>query len=352
MKKNDILYPLRKLHGSMHDRKEMHAIRNEWKKAFRENPRTVMLCMTPEHGNIGDHAIAMAETNMLEKLGIQYIEVTGTRLELMRRSNQLAAMNGFPIVMNGGGYLGTVWMDEERLVRQIVTDNPKSEILFLPNTAFYEDSEWGNEEFQKSKEIFRRHGHLRFYTRERVSYEKMKNSFDDVTLMPDMVLSFEPYATDQNRKGCLLCLRSDREKTRTDAEETVLRNLCEKLFPGNIGNVDMISPESIPVKQRKDAVINKLNEFCGAELVITDRLHGMIFCAVTGTPCIVINSRSPKIKGCYEWIKDLEYICFIDNVREIETAYRKINHRKFTYSNQIFEQYFSKLQDDLMKLTN
>ena len=52
------------------------------------------------------------------------------------------------------------------------------------------------------------------------------------------------------------------------------------------------------IKDRKIQIELKLKEFCSAELVVTDSLHAMIFCAITGTPCIVLNSKSPKLKGC------------------------------------------------------
>ena len=61
----------------------------------------------------------------------------------------------------------------------------------------------------------------------------------------------------------------------------------------------------------------KLREFAASELVITDRLHGMIFAAVTETPCIVLNSRSHKIRGCYEWLKKLGYIRFLNDINHV-----------------------------------
>lgn len=307
--------------------------------------------MTPEHGNIGDHAIAMAETAILDRLGIRYIELTGTRLELMKRSHQLSALNGFAIIMNGGGYLGTLWMNEEELVRQIIRNNPKSKIAFMPNTVFYENSEWGNKELERSREIYNRHKNVSLYAREKQSYELMKSIYKNVKLMPDMVLSFDPYETGAERNGCVLCLRNDREKTMSKEQETELLNICERLFEGNIRSVDMIEADGVRIQDRKAAVEKKLNEFCSAELVVTDRLHGMIFCAVTGTPCIVINSKSPKLKGCYEWIRNLKYIRFIDDVQSLEAVYSDIRGKTYHYSNTAFSDCFAELSRDIDALT-
>ena len=69
----------------------------------------------------------------------------------------------------------------------------------------------------------------------------------------------------------------------------------------------------------------------------------MIFCAITGTPCIVINSKSPKVRGCYEWIKDLEYIRFADSVSDIAAIYSEIPRKKHVYQNAHMQHYYDEL---------
>src|SRR5690606_10737992 len=59
---------------------------------------------------------------------------------------------------------------------------------------------------------------------------------------------------------------------------------------------------------------NILNSFKRSRVVITDRLHGMIFCAITKTPCVVLPNSNHKISGTYyNWLSDLEYIQFIED---------------------------------------
>ena len=217
----DILYPLRRLHGKIHEYKNKYELRKEYKAYLKKNPQMVFLLMTPEHGNIGDQAIAKAENKFLRDNGINYIEITSRTLSEMNWANQLDVFNGFPILINGGGNLGTLWMDVEKLQREIIQKNPKSNIFFLPNTIFYEDSVWGREELDKSVRIYNRHKHLTIYAREKTSYDFMKPIYRDVRLIPDMVLSLKKDSYNLERKGCLLCLRSDCEKTRTQEQEEV-----------------------------------------------------------------------------------------------------------------------------------
>ena len=82
----DILYPLRVLHGKLYEHKLFNEQRKEYKKIFRDNPNTVFLLLTPEHGNIGDHAIAFSETSFISHLGLKYIEITGRKLDDYRKS--------------------------------------------------------------------------------------------------------------------------------------------------------------------------------------------------------------------------------------------------------------------------
>lgn len=340
----DILLPLRKLHGRMH---EFRTIAWPIIKERIRNPKAVFFVFTPEHGNLGDHAITQAETRMLENIGVPYIEFTGNKLSYLYYTNWLKVMNGRPILIHGGGNLGTLWFDVEKVTRKIISDNQKSPIYILPNTFYYEDSPWGKEELEKSIRLYNKHPNLHIYARERISYDAMSKIYRNVKLVPDMVLSLDETGKMRKRNGCLLCLRNDCEKTRTDEEETAILQQVTALFGENVRYTDMCVNHSIPIKNREKELTQKFNEFSGASLVITDRLHGMIFCAITRTPCIVINSKSPKVKGCYDWIKHLDYIQFADHISQITALYQAIPVGEHNYCNTHLLPYYQELMDDI-----
>lgn len=353
----DILYPLRRLHGWLHNypeyKKTRNALRSPYVQKIKEYKKKhlpfVFLVMTPEHGNLGDQAIALSETKLLNELGISHIEITIKQLSRFRSFNLLDLMNGYPILMHGGGYLGTLWYHAEELLRDIIRKNPKSEISVLPSTIFYEDNDYGKEELLKSVAIYNAHKYLTIYAREKVSYEFAKPIYRDVRLMPDMVLSLKPEITSDSRRGCLLCLRSDCEKTRTQEQEAEIRRQVADLFGDNVMDTDMVEARGIPVEDREIALRKKFSQFASAELVVTDRLHGMIFCAITGTPCIVIDSKSPKVRGCYEWIRDFDYIRFVDSPSQIENVYKQIPDTKHQYDNSHLASYYKILMEDVKK---
>jgi len=353
----DFLYPLRRIHGLLHDSLLTYKNKCDLKVKYRReiqqkrkhNSKTVFLVLTPEHTNLGDHAIAYAEAELLKCNGVDYVEITGKQLVELQKNKCLNSMNGYPILINGGGNLGTLWFDVEQLMRDIIRANPRSCIFILPNTIYYEDTEYGKREFEQSVSIYNTHKNLYIYAREQISYDKMKDVYRSVKLVPDMVLSMNWCDIETERMGCLLCLRKDCERLCTEKEEEQLYSMLQTVFGEELHYTDMHAMRDVQIVDRTIALRKKRIEFQKAALVVTDRLHGMILCAITGTPCIVINSRSPKVKGCYEWIRHLKYIKFCDNIDDILEVYQSIPSENNHYDNSHLVKYYNELTNDVLE---
>ncbi len=354
----DFFYPLRVMHGFVHESLILLKERKRFRRLYRvallrkkkNNPKCVFLVMTPEHVNLGDHAIAAAEAELLKQHGIDYVEITDQQMVELRSKKCLNILNGLPIMINGGGNMGTLWFNVETMMRDIVKANHRSPIFILPNTIYYEESAWGKEELERSQKIYNSHPQLQIYAREAVSYHYMTDCYRHVKLMPDMVMSLNKCGQDSKRQGCLLCLRSDIEKTRTDDDDKVLVEQLKGVFENNIQHTDMYVLTKVTPNNREEELEKKYAEFRAAQLVITDRLHGMIFCAITGTPCIVINSQSPKVKGCYAWLKHLLYIRFCDDVSKVAEIYQTIPQTEFQYDNSAMQRFYNELGMDIANL--
>ncbi len=320
-------------------------------KAKMLHPKTAFLVLTPEHGNIGDHAIAKAERLLLDKLGITYIEITGKKLKALHEAGVIGVLNGSTIYVNGGGFLGTLWYQGgEALLREIIRHNPKSRIIAFPNTFYYEDSAWGKKELQKSVEIYNAHNRLTIYARDKQSYEKMKILYRDVRLMPDIVLSLPPVHANYERSGCIWCMRRDHEKTISVPNENKLKQILRSLFDNDITVTDMVEEYAVSPECRNVEIQKKLDQFSKAKLVVTDRLHAMIFCALSGTPCVVIDSKSPKVRGVYAWINNLCYIKFADSIEAFESIVIELmNMKSCQYDNThlipLFAQFAEEIQN-------
>ncbi len=289
------------------------------KKYCKRNKNAVFLVMTPEHGNIGDHAIAFAEREFLKRLNIEYYELTKNTISYLKSKGELGVLNGATIMVNGGGNLGTLWFNIEELTRELIIANPNSKIIMMPNTFYYEDSAWGKEELAKSIKIYNAHPNLHIFAREKTSYLAMKGIYNNVEAVCDMVLSLYYPDKKQERSGCQLCFRRDVEKTMPEDAEIAIRNIAEKYFTDSVSQTDMVVTRSISIEDGESEVVKKIEEFQSSKLVITDRLHGMVFCAISETPCIVVNSKSHKVKGIYDKLKPLPYIKFADSVEQVDT---------------------------------
>lgn len=313
------------------------------------NPKSVYWVYTPEHGNLGDHAIAQAEKMLFEKCGIETIELTGEDLKYRLNHGLLQYMNGKCIFVHGGGFLGSIWPESESLLRSIIKLNPRSRILVFPNTVYYDPDDTGKKDMEESVRIYGNHPRLTIYCRESISYSLAKKLYKDVKLIPDMAMMMDYSDDPLPRKGCVLSLRSDIEKTRSDQDDNAILSAVSAIFGPDISYHDMNVGHSIPIENRDAELKKQYDIFKSAELVITDRLHGMIFCAITGTPCIVINSKSPKVKGCYEWLKSLNYIRFCDDTAAIGDVYASMQKGSQKYDNSHLLPYYEKFAKDIIQ---
>ena len=104
----------------------------------------------------------------------------------------------------------------------------------------------------------------------------------------------------------------------------------EELLNGDILNkyivkfTDTVVNKRININDRNEELDKKFLEFKTSKLVITDRLHGMIFAAITGTPCLAFDNSSGKVKGVFEWIKNINSIIFLDQITTKEDILAKL----------------------------
>ena len=309
-------------------------------------PNRPLLVMTPTHGNLGDQAIAWAELCLAKKEKIKVIEVSCEDLSFLSSRNMLHILNKRTILLNGGGYLGPIWPESEQMLQNIITKCPDSCILAFPNTVYYENNDYGCQAFDQSKRVYNAHKHLKLYARENTSYEIMKSAYNNVELCPDVVLSLDVKKSDIERSGCTLFLRRDKEKTLRQQETDSICDNVKQIFGYNYRLSDTVRDYGISKRTREKELEKMFCEFMSSELAITDRMHGMIFAAITETPCIVLASKSHKLQGSYEWIKDLSYIAFCKSPEEIPQVYEKISNASRNFESiNIKEKYQGLMQE-------
>ena len=288
------------------------------------NRRNLYLIGTPMHTNVGDNAIVFAEIEFLTQMGIarkNIKEITVQEYQkyethFVRRMNHPKRL----ILMHGGGNMGNQWLEEEYFRRHVMQQLPENPMIILPQTFSYSDDEEGREELAKSLPSYNGRKGLTIVAREKTSYDLLRKCYPDTEslLTPDIVLSMDPAVLDvkkTERNGVLFVMRRDGERVLTDEETNVVMQAVERKHM-NYRVTDMITAMSVDKNNRKAILKEKLNEFASAELVVTDRLHAMVFAAISGTPCVVLKNNNHKIMGTYDWIRDLPYIRFADDAAQ------------------------------------
>jgi len=317
-------------------------------KVNKEKKDNVFLFDIPEHGNLGDHAIAIAEKKFLYSYFPDIVIH-----EIPQKISKNCCLKLRPLIQNstiiitGGGNMGTLWFHHEELFRELIKYYPKNRIVFFPQTIYYADSEWGRQEFEISKNIYNAHSDLHICAREKTSYKIMKNAYEnnEVVLVPDIVTYLKKDMPDYKRNGILLCIRSDKESVLNKQTKDKIYKLASK-FSQIINVTSTVVPMIINIDVREHYLEEKLNEFKKSRLVITDRLHGMIFSAITSTPCVAIDNYSHKVKGTYEWIKNNDYIQLVEDIDEIPKFIEILfNMRDCSYDNRNLEAYFNKIAE-------
>ncbi|PPL00252.1 polysaccharide pyruvyl transferase family protein [Parapedobacter indicus] len=297
---------------------------------FKKTPeKRIIVFQTPTHSNIGDHAIAEAQYLFISDNfpDYCYIEINQTLMpEFIKKYKQFIRASDI-LVLHGGGNFGNEYMREENLRRMVVSEFPENKIVIFPQTIYYSEDELGKSELKKTKELFINHKKLILTAREQVSYDLMKTYFptNKVILTPDIVLYLSKNYLFERQYG-LEVIRADQESILSNRAKDEIHTLLEDNFEEVIVSDMHIENygKAYTSKQRAPIVENKFRQFARAKLAITDRLHGMVFATVTGTPCIVFSNYNQKVSGTHRWIKDLPYIKFVDTFEQAKSAFEEL----------------------------
>jgi pyruvyl transferase EpsI len=281
--------------------------------------KKAIVALSADYANLGDVAIAVAQARFLAvhlpEYEVVYFPCASTYLQM--KSLEHVCGPGDLITIAGGGNMGDLYSSLEDARRFIVERFPDNRIVSFPQTADFSDTREGLRELKRSCKVYGSHRDLHLFAREPTSMERMRQYFPNtpVHLVPDIALHLNESKPRRQRQGVLLCLRADAEsasppRLRTDmASGLVSRGFGVRVVDTHAGDSDRL-----PIPERERQLQALLDAFRTAQVVVTDRLHGMVFSAITGTPCVALKSRNHKIKSTYDsWLRAQEYVRFQDD---------------------------------------
>ena len=341
-----------RIHCLMHPQRAIRGLQRA--KAYlkqhdgRKSATRIVLCDVPNHGNLGDQAIALAEEAYLSGLGLHYKEVDqiGDIEDLVYYRHILSADT--TVILHGGGNMGSLYKSFEFLRAADIGAFPQGKIISMPQTADYRDAE-GRMLSRYMRHVYGSAKKVMLLARDKPSFAVMNKLFPSVRveLTPDIVMTYEtPYAHVplEGRQGALVAFRSDGEVASHPTFEDVANRLNVLELSGvkktdtALGTGGMLN---IPADKREPMVFAKLEEFSRARIVVTDRLHGMVMSAITGTPCVAFNNSNGKVKALYEtWLSSCPFIRFSDGSDWEEAIQHVLSVTDNTYDFSSFRKQF------------
>lgn len=294
---------------------------------IKNSKRKIYFLDAPTYGNLGDQAIAYSIEKLLDKEFSDFQKIEFQENNVMQYLKWLKKniIENDIICLTGGGNMGDIYSKYEAIRRIIIKCFPNNKIIIFPSTIDYSNTNYGKRELCNSKKIYNSHKNLMILAREEKSYNIMKKEYSaDIVLCPDIVLylNYMNLNTNSRNNKVSLCLRNDSECVLSDDDKKNIYN-----FIGNHSNISTTVDieKLITCANRKIIVEEKLKEFADNELVITDRLHGMIFSYITNTPCVAINNSNGKIEGVFKWIEGKGSVNFYSG--KLKIPKKRINEK-------------------------
>jgi len=324
-------------------------------KDIKKEDKKIFIALSADYGNVGDMAITIAQEKILHDafpdrkiidIPMNIVYEFSEELKPLLNQNDI-----FTII--GGGNLGNLYLAFEKKRRFVIkTFKDYKTVSFPQSAAFTEDNE-GNEELKNSVNDYSTNSNLDIFMREQKSYNIMKNNFKNpVHLIPDTVFYLkEKIDVPENitRENITICLRNDREKINHSKFNTDLASLLKSNGFKDILMTDThIGEVTVKPEERQTIFDNLMKKFYSSKVIITDRLHGLIFSIITNTPCIALDNSNKKISSTYyTWLEKSPLIKFLPEYNE-EKFLQYVNELS-AIQNPKIDLYFSKEFNELFE---
>lgn len=261
------------------------------------------------YNNLGDQAISLAiEWFLNDEFGKEHVRVineTDIIGYIQSLKNQIYKED--VIVLGGGGNMGDLYPRYESIRRLVIKSFPDNKIVIFPQTIDYTDDKYGMKEFERAKRVYRAHKKLIICAREKKTLEIFKSFCKNVLLVPDIALYLagKLLVTKGASSKCGICLREDNESLLDEKErgELFAELKGQSIDFEKITTMYFVEDKLMCFDDRKCAVQTKLEEFAKYKMIITDRLHGMIFSILSNTPCLALDNSNHKVSGVYSTIE-------------------------------------------------
>lgn len=320
------------------------------KKNARSADKRIYILLAADYVNYGDIAITYAQECFLRASFPEYETVlmpASTCYHDLKNLKYTISPHDI-ITFVGGGNLGDLYYSYEVFRELVIHLFRKNKIIIFPQSIHF------NEDKHKvlSQRIYNSHRRLLIVTRERFSYDIAQKYYPNahIYMCPDIVLSLKPNGND-NRKGIITCLRNDKERLISNSDRQKIINFLSQQG-ADINISDTLSDKNpASITEAFSMLHSFLRTVASHEILITDRLHGMLFGYITKTPTIVLPNNNSKIEGSYEFLKKSSMIKYIQSMDLFEDAFYSLSESNRPNSIEIdLSSYYSELAYAISKI--
>lgn len=259
-----------------------------------------------------------------------------------------------PIFCLGGGNLGDLWPNPQRFRESVVQACPSQPITLLPQCMYFRQLK----NLERARTIFNEHPRLTIMARDPVSLGLVNQHFGGTSILtPDQALLLTdvitPRATapsegsfflsrgpgDPEAAGDLLAFHQAAPIPAGNWESMGIRgalsgigvylNGGKRPAAGAAGDMPQALREIARKVDRPGYVIRSwrivrqsIRQLDRYELVITDRFHGHILCAIRNIPHVVVGNNHHKIRSHWEqWLRGIEGAGFAESPEALTAAF-------------------------------
>ncbi|UUV99895.1 polysaccharide pyruvyl transferase family protein [Vagococcus luciliae] len=322
---------------------------NSYKKQESNNKNSIYIIGTPSHGNLGDQAIALAQHKFCEEFFSDFnvIEVQDFETYKLLKGIRSNINKDDLFFFHGGGNFGNLYSSAQENRKFVLKKIPNQRFFLFPQSIYFTKDRQGIKELKNTQNYIDKKD-IVLFLREKVSFELSREFFKAPSVLtPDIVTFLEINSVEKSREGIVFLLRNDIEKNVSEDYFEKLINILRK--ENNIVLSDThVGDENIIYKEKREKIlIDFWNKLSSKELIITDRLHGMIFGYITKTPTIVFDNNNGKISASYNtWFTDIDYIKYVDNSISVD----EIVHIIDEFKKEKFD--FNRIDYDFEKMAN
>jgi exopolysaccharide biosynthesis predicted pyruvyltransferase EpsI len=296
---------------------------------------TVALINFPNHGNPGDPAIWLGTKSLLRELRVT-VAYQSAWWNLDLAQLRAALPPGGRVLLNGGGNFGDLYLGQQQQRERVLRELQDIPLVQMPQSIYFTE----RENLERVRDLIHAHGNFQLLVRETRSFGIATDDLGlSPVLSPDHALALGSHKHAAAPVSDILWVswmpgakeyRADAAPPEGATEITHLdwldgaenagegaRWLTRRAFAFNSQSFTQhnqgvaLAPDQRKLARTYDPMARRwvsrgFDILGSARVVVTNKLHAHVFCALAGQPHVVLDNSYGKVLGVVDaWTRDL-----------------------------------------------